>query len=63
VTPDRTESKVNDGEARIYSAGKRESGPPGVANAVSRNASESKPGRPLALVADSDDKVFTTPLK
>src|SRR4051812_45788314 len=61
--PDRTTSEVNDGAARVCSAGERESEPPGVVHTASSNASESRPGKSLAVVADSDQKVFTTPQK
>lgn len=56
------ESKVNDGETRIYKAGEGWSEPPGATHAVSRNASKTVPARLLAVfVVDSDDKKLTTP--
>jgi quercetin dioxygenase-like cupin family protein len=58
----QTESNVNDGETRIYNAGERWSEPPEAIHSISRNASETKPGK-LHAVVDSDGKVFTTPLE
>lgn len=58
------ESKVNDGETRIYKAGESWSEPPGATHSISRNASKTKPAKLLAVfVADSDDKALTTPVK
>jgi quercetin dioxygenase-like cupin family protein len=58
------ESKVNDGETRIYKAGESWSEPPNASHQVSRNASKTKPARLLAVfVVDSDDKALTTPIK
>src|SRR6516164_305775 len=58
------ESKVNDGEARIYKAGENWSEPPNASHPISRNASKSKPAKLLAVfVVDSDDKALTTPVK
>lgn len=58
------ESKVNDGETRIYRAGESWSEPPGATHGVSRNASSSAPAKLLAVfVVDSGDKPLTTPLK
>ena len=55
------ESKVNDGETRIYNAGQRWSEPPGASHPVSRNASKTKPAKLLAIfVVDTDDKELTT---
>jgi quercetin dioxygenase-like cupin family protein len=58
------ESKVNNGETRIYKAGESWSEPPNASHTISRNASKTKPARLLAVfVADSDDKALTTPIK
>ena len=58
------ESKVNDGETRIYKAGENWSEPPNASHKISRNASKSKPAKLLAVfVVDSDDKALTTPIK
>ena len=54
------ESKVNDGPARIYKAGESWSEPPGATHSISRNASQTKPARLLAVfVADTGDKELT----
>jgi len=58
------ESKVNDGETRIYSAGESWSEPPDAIHSISRNASKTEPAKLLAVfVVDSDDKTLTTPVK
>jgi quercetin dioxygenase-like cupin family protein len=58
------ESKVNDGETRIYKAGESWSEPPNSTHPISRNASKTKPAKLLAVfVVDSDDKALTTPVK
>jgi len=58
------ESKVNQGETRIYKAGESWSEPPNASHPISRNASKSKPAKLLAVfVVDSDDKALTTPVK
>jgi quercetin dioxygenase-like cupin family protein len=58
------ESKVNDGETRIYKAGESWSEPPNASHPISRNASKTKPAKLLAVfVVDSDDKALTTPIK
>ncbi|PZM15724.1 cupin domain-containing protein [Rhizobium tubonense] len=58
------ESKVNDGETRIYKAGESWSEPPNASHSISRNASKTKPAKLLAVfVVDSDDKALTTPVK
>ncbi|AJY11644.1 cupin domain-containing protein [Burkholderia dolosa] len=58
------ESQVNDGPKRVYHAGESFFEEPGAVHRVSRNASDSRPARLLAVfVADSDDKVLTTPVK
>jgi quercetin dioxygenase-like cupin family protein len=58
------ESKVNNGETRIYKAGESWSEPPNASHPISRNASKSKPAKLLAVfVVDTDDKALTTPVK
>jgi quercetin dioxygenase-like cupin family protein len=58
------ESKVNDGEARIYRAGEGWSEPPGATHSISRNASKTEPAKLLAVfVLDTNDKALTTPIK
>jgi quercetin dioxygenase-like cupin family protein len=58
------ESQVNDGPKRVYHAGESFFEEPGAVHRVSRNASESRPARLLAVfVADSNDTVLTTPVK
>ena len=58
------ESKVNDGETRVYKAGESWSEPPNARHQISRNASKTKPAKLLAVfVVDSDDKPLTTPAK
>jgi len=58
------ESKVNDGEVRVYRAGQSWSEPPGASHAVSRNASKTQPAKLLAIfVVDSHDKELTTPIR
>ena len=58
------ESKVNDGETRIYKAGESRSEPPNSTHPISRNASKTTPAKLLAVfVVDSDDKALTTPAK
>ncbi|WP_424631759.1 cupin domain-containing protein [Bradyrhizobium sp. SYSU BS000235] len=58
------ESKVNDGDTRIYKAGESWSEPPSAVHQISRNASRTHPAKLLAVfVVDSADKTLTTPLK
>jgi quercetin dioxygenase-like cupin family protein len=58
------ESKVNDGETRIYRAGESCSEAPGAIHSISRNASKTKPAKLLAVfVLDVNDKALTTPIK
>jgi len=58
------ESKVNDGETRIYRSGESWSEAPGATHSISRNASKTEPAKLLALfVLDTNDKVLTTPIK
>ncbi|WP_027686920.1 cupin domain-containing protein [Rhizobium leguminosarum] len=58
------ESKVNDGQTRIYKVGDSWFEPPGATHSVSRNASKTKPARLLAVfVVDADETTLTTPIK
>ena len=58
------ESKVNDGETRIYRAGESWSEPPGAIHSISRNASNTEPAKLLAVfVLDTNDDPLTTPIK
>lgn len=58
------ESKVNDGETRIYRTGESWSEPPGATHSISRNASKTEPAKLLAVfILDTDDKALTTPIK
>ena len=58
------ESKVNDGETRIYRAGESWSESPGAIHSISRNASKTEPAKLLAVfVLDTNDDPLTTPLK
>ena len=58
------ESKVNDGETRIYRAGESWSEPPGAIHSICRNASQTEPAKLLTVfVVDTDDKPLLTPAK
>jgi quercetin dioxygenase-like cupin family protein len=58
------ESKVNDGETRIFRAGESWSEAPGAIHSISRNASKTESAKLLAVfVLDTNDKVLTTPIK
>ena len=58
------ESKVNDGETRVYRAGESWSEPPGAIHSISRNASKTAPAKLLAVfVLDTSDAPLTTPIK
>jgi len=58
------ESKVNDGETRIYRAGESWFEPPNASHPISRNASKTEPAKLLAVfVLDTNDKALTTPVK
>ena len=58
------ESKVNDGETRIYRAGESWSELPGAIHSISRNASKTEPAKLLAVfVLDTNDDPLTTPIK
>lgn len=57
------ESKVNDGESRIYKSGESWSEPPAASHPVSRNVSKTEPARLLALfIVDSAERELTTPV-
>ena len=58
------ESKVDDGETRVYRAGESWSEPPGAIHSISRNASKTQPAKLLAVfVLDTNDNPLTTPIK
>jgi quercetin dioxygenase-like cupin family protein len=58
------ESKVNDGETRIYRAGESWSEPPGATHSISRNASKTEPAKLLAVfVVDTNENPLTTSTK
>ena len=58
------ESKVNDGDTRIYRAGESWSEPPGAIHSISRNASKTEPAKLLAVfILDTNDNPLTTPIK
>ncbi|SDJ66728.1 Cupin domain protein [Bradyrhizobium sp. Rc2d] len=58
------ESRVNDGETRIYRAGESWSEPPGAIHSISRNASKTEPAKLLAVfVLDTNDNPLTAPIK
>jgi quercetin dioxygenase-like cupin family protein len=58
------ESKVNDGETRIYRAGESWSEPPGAIHSISRNASQTETAKLIAVfVLDTGDKALTTPIR
>ena len=58
------ESKVNNGETRIYHAGESFSEPPGAMHWICRNASNTEPAKFLAVfVVDTNAKHKMTPIK
>jgi quercetin dioxygenase-like cupin family protein len=58
------ESQVNDGPKRVYREGESFYETPGSHHTVSRNASQTKPAKLLAVfVVDTDDKQLTTPVQ
>jgi quercetin dioxygenase-like cupin family protein len=58
------ESKVNDGETRIYRAGESWSEQPGAIHSISRNPSKTEPAKLLAVfVLDTNDNPLTMPVK
>jgi quercetin dioxygenase-like cupin family protein len=64
VVSGEIESQVGDGPKRVYRAGESFFEEPGAVHRISRNASETKPAKLLAVfVADSNDHALTTPIK
>ncbi|XUW88630.1 cupin domain-containing protein [Burkholderia sp. M6-3] len=64
VVSGEIESQVDDGPKRVYHAGESFFEEPGAVHRISRNASETEPAKLLAVfVADTNDKVLTTPIK
>ncbi|QSN64691.1 MULTISPECIES: cupin domain-containing protein [unclassified Caballeronia] len=64
VVSGEIESQVDNGPKRVYHAGESFFEEPGSVHRISRNASETKPAKLLAVfVADTDDKALTTPIK
>ena len=62
VLSGQIESKVNDGETRIFKAGESWFEPPNAHHQISRNASKTEAAKLLAVfVVDSGDKALTTP--
>jgi quercetin dioxygenase-like cupin family protein len=58
------ESKVNDGETRVYHAGESFTEPPGAIHAICRNASQTEPAKMLVVnVVDTNHKAMLTPVK
>jgi quercetin dioxygenase-like cupin family protein len=58
------ESKVHDGETRIYRADESWSEPPNAIHSISRNASKTQSAKLLAVfVLDTNHKALTTPIK
>ena len=58
------ESKVNDGETRIYHAGESFTEAPGALHAICRNASKTEPAKMLVVtVVDTNHKAMLTPVK
>ncbi|WP_306717014.1 cupin domain-containing protein [Burkholderia dolosa] len=58
------ESKVNNGDVRVYRVGESWSEPPGATHSVSRNASRTRAAKLLAVfVVDSNEKKLTTPIR
>ncbi|WP_250502411.1 cupin domain-containing protein [Caballeronia sp. AZ7_KS35] len=64
VVSGEVESQVDDRPKRIYRAGESFFEEPGAVHRISRNASETKPAKLLAVfVTDSNDQALTTPIK
>jgi quercetin dioxygenase-like cupin family protein len=58
------ESKVNDGEARVYHAGESWTEPGGAVHSICRNVSKTEPAKLLVInVVGSDDLPRSTPIK
>ena len=54
------ESKVNDGELRVYCAGESWSEPPSASHPVGQNVSKTEPAKLLAVfIVDGNDKELT----
>jgi quercetin dioxygenase-like cupin family protein len=64
VLAGEVESKVNEGDLKVYRVGEFWYEPPGALHTVSRNASKTQPAKILAVfVVDSNDKELTTPIR
>ncbi|HEF5870222.1 TPA: cupin domain-containing protein [Burkholderia cenocepacia] len=64
VVSGEIESQVDGGPKHVYHAGESFFEEPGAIHRISRNASETRPARLLAVfVANSNDKALTTPIK
>lgn len=64
VLSGKIESKVDNGEARVYKAGESWFEAPGAVHYISRNVSKTKPAKLLAVfVVDANHKELTTPIK
>jgi quercetin dioxygenase-like cupin family protein len=64
VSSGAIESKVNDGETRIYRAGESWSEAPDAIHSISRNASKTEPAKLLAVfVLDTNDEALTRPIE
>ncbi len=64
VVSGNVESQVDDGPKRVYHAGESFFEAPGAIHRISRNASNTKPAKLLAVfIADSNDQSLTTPIK
>jgi len=58
------ESKVNDGETRIYHAGESFTEPPGAIHSICRNASKTEQAKMLVIfVVDTNHKAMLTRVK
>jgi quercetin dioxygenase-like cupin family protein len=58
------ESKVNDGETRIYHAGESFTETPGAIHSICRNASKTEPAKMLVVfVVDTNHEAMMTPVK
>jgi quercetin dioxygenase-like cupin family protein len=64
VVSGEVESQVDDGPTRVYHAGESFFEAPGAVHRISRNVSNKKPAKLLAVfIADSNDQALTTPIK
>lgn len=57
VISGEVESKVNDGPARVYKAGESFYEPPASLHPISRNASQTKPAKLLAVIILDNDEI------